>query len=147
PQHYRPQGALGYIVRRLHALHLGKGPQRGPPLPQLAAQPGGLAVRALLPTPQQPPQPGLERDQPQAQLVTVQLPRLKPVPPHEQPLDFREAPAADRLRRPTAVHQPLEVPFEVYRPNTIVELRVTLVVPFVSTARRLIRRPRPTSAS
>jgi len=35
----------------------------------------------------------------------------------------------------------------VYRPNTIVQLRVTLVVPFVSTARPLIRRPRPTSAS
>ena len=69
------------------------------------------------------------------------------MPQREEPLDLRRAPAAHRCRRSTAVDQRLEVAFEVYRPNTIVHLRVTLVVPFVSTARPLIRRPRPASAS
>jgi len=47
----------------------GKGPQRPPPLRQFAAQPCGFAVRILLPTSQQPPQPGPERDQPLLQLL------------------------------------------------------------------------------
>jgi hypothetical protein len=69
------------------------------------------------------------------------------VPQRKQPLDFGQAPAPNGLRFPAPVHERLEVAFEVYRPNTIVPLRVTLVVPFVSTARPLIRRPRPPSAS
>jgi len=69
------------------------------------------------------------------------------MPQCEQPLDFRQSPAANRLCLAPAVYESLEVAFQVYRPNTIVQLRVTLVVPFVSTARPLIRRPRPTSAS
>ncbi len=69
------------------------------------------------------------------------------MPQGEEPLDLRQAPATNRCRRSTAVDQRLEVAFEVYRPNTIVHLRVTLVVPFVSTARPWIRRPHPPSAS
>ena len=69
------------------------------------------------------------------------------MPQGDQPLDFGQPPAPDGLRLATPVYQGLEVAFQVYRPNTIVPLRVTLVVPFVSTARPLIRRPRPPSAS
>ena len=69
------------------------------------------------------------------------------MPQCEQPLDFRQSPPPDWFRFATAVYESFEVAFQVYRPNTIVQLRVTLVVPFVSTARPLIRRPRPTSAS
>ena len=75
------------------------------------------------------------------------LPSWSHMPQRKEALDLRQAPAANRCRRPTPVHQCLKVTFEMYRPNTIVHLRVTLVVPFVSTARPLIRRPRPASAS
>src|SRR5688500_14205829 len=60
PQHRRSQGALRSVVRGLDALYPCKRPQRRPPLGQLPAQPRRFAVRALLPTPQEPPQPGLE---------------------------------------------------------------------------------------
>ena len=48
----------------------------------------------------EPSQPDLEEDQPPAQLVALELPRLKAVSQREQPLDFSEAPAANRLRPP-----------------------------------------------
>ena len=100
-------------VGRLDALHSRKGPQRRPPLRQPPAQPRGLAVWAVLPTPQQPPQPRLERDQSPLQLLSVALAGSEAVPEREEPLDLRQAPATNRCRRSTAVDQRLEVALEV----------------------------------
>src|SRR5215217_1954091 len=89
------------------------GAERAPPLPQRPAQPRGLAVRALLPTAEQPPQPRLERDQPAPQLFAPELFGGEAVPQRKEPLDFCEAPPANGLRLATPVHQGLEVAFEV----------------------------------
>jgi hypothetical protein len=72
-----------------------------------------LVVWVLLPTPQQPPQPRLERDQPPLHLLSVALAGSEAVPEREEPLDLRRAPAANRCRRSTAVDQRLEVAFEL----------------------------------
>src|SRR6266849_8435813 len=98
PQHRGPQRPLCSIVGRLRPFHPREGPQGRPPPPQLAAQSRGLVVRVLLPTPEQPPQSRLERDQPALQLLTPAFPRAEAVPQGEQSRDFRQAPAANGLR-------------------------------------------------
>src|SRR5206468_1075914 len=79
-------------------------------LGQLPTERRCFAVRALLPTPQQPPQPCLERHQSPLQLWAVELPCSEAVPEGKKPLDFAQPPAANRLRRAAAVHQGLEGP-------------------------------------
>src|SRR5207248_1252089 len=72
-QHRWSQSALRAIVGRLYSFHPRKGPGRGPPLAQLAAQRRRFAVGVLLPTPEQPPQPSLEWAQSSAQPQAIEL--------------------------------------------------------------------------
>jgi hypothetical protein len=85
---------------------------RPPPI-EVAAERRGLAVQALLATPQQPPHPRLERHQPPAHLLAVELPCPKPVPYGKQAGDFGQPPAPYYLRLTAPVLQGLEVPFQV----------------------------------
>src|SRR5262249_60591299 len=98
---------------RPDAADAANAPPRRPPLPHPPAQPRSFPVGVLLPAPQQPPQPCLDRDQPSLQLQSVELAYSEAVPQRKQPLDFGEPPPTDRLRFATSVHQALERPLQV----------------------------------
>jgi hypothetical protein len=69
------------------------------------------------------------------------------VPQRKQAPNLRQPPPADGCCCVAAVHQCLKVSFQVYHPNAIAHLRVTLSVPLVSTARPFVRRPHPAATS